>query len=660
VLAQTYDGQQTGTSEEPTGMAASLSLIIEDDAGKQIVVPFAKDVITIGRKEGNTIRLTERNVSRFHAKLEKQQGGVLVEDLSSFNGVKLNGDRIAGRVLVSAGDVIEIGDYHLELRAAQQARGAPPPLGPIGSKAGSFPDAGSVAGDDFEGDTQRWEPPSASSSGQATMEDSQLPAGGGFADGAGDTERLDLQHLQSLASQGGQSAPAPKAMAAAQSWPPPQPRVEAPPLAPFSLSDLEATARQPVANVPLGGTAPPTLPSLAVAAHAHEETQDLPLPVAPAPTLASSPPRATPLQARPRPSEETEQLRAAPPPNPADDLSIPRIVVLNTIFSGSTFPLRAMENVLGRTDENDIVLEHRSVSRNHAKLVREGERVRILDLKSANGVLVNGVEVEQQVLKAGDIIELGRLKLRFVPVGERFVVAPEEIERSRLQDAAGDEGFDDSAQTLNVTSPLRSPLGDPLATVRPRPVALYAMLAGLVIVVLVLTVILLKRGGDPPTPTQTQTPAPTTLGAADDALPAVAPIEVSPTPTPTPSPSPTPPPTPVAAVTEPAVVPVVEPTKPPAEKPRPKSVDRDPDFDGTLKEAQSLIIKGDNKKAIALLKKLEAKRKEDPQVQRNLGIAYAKQRDNKLATKHYQRYLELDPAAHDAEQVRAILNDAKR
>src|SRR3954469_24687224 len=98
-------------------MPATWKLIIEDDAGKQIVVPFTRDVITIGRKEGNTIRLTERNVSRAHAKLSKENGHGVVEDLKSFNGIKLNGDRIDGRVHVHEGDTIQIGDYHLALHA---------------------------------------------------------------------------------------------------------------------------------------------------------------------------------------------------------------------------------------------------------------------------------------------------------------------------------------------------------------------------------------------------------------------------------------------------------------------------------------------------------------------------------------------------------------
>src|ERR1700679_441741 len=91
-------------------------LIIEDDEGKTTVVPLIRDEITIGRKEGNTIRLTERNVSRRHAKLLKQNGSVFIEDLTSYNGIKVNGDRIAGRAPVNEGDRIQIGDYQLALK----------------------------------------------------------------------------------------------------------------------------------------------------------------------------------------------------------------------------------------------------------------------------------------------------------------------------------------------------------------------------------------------------------------------------------------------------------------------------------------------------------------------------------------------------------------
>ena len=91
---------------------AMYKLIIQDDEGKTTVVPLIRDEITIGRKEGNTIRLTERNVSRRHARIVKASSSILVEDLDSYNGVKVNGTRIQGRVAVNEADRIQIGGAH--------------------------------------------------------------------------------------------------------------------------------------------------------------------------------------------------------------------------------------------------------------------------------------------------------------------------------------------------------------------------------------------------------------------------------------------------------------------------------------------------------------------------------------------------------------------
>src|ERR1043165_1070406 len=105
-----------------------MKLIIEDDEGRKTVVPFVRDEITIGRQEGNTIRLTERNVSRRHARLLRQNGHILVEDLGSYNGIRINGDRIQGQVQVNEGDLIQIGDYDLAVqREGAEAAAHPAP-----------------------------------------------------------------------------------------------------------------------------------------------------------------------------------------------------------------------------------------------------------------------------------------------------------------------------------------------------------------------------------------------------------------------------------------------------------------------------------------------------------------------------------------------------
>ena len=91
-------------------------LTIEDDEGKTVVVPLVRDELTVGRQEGNTIRLTERNVSRKHARFRKHEGGIVLEDLGSFNGLKVNGVRIAALTPLKDGDVVLLGDYRLTFR----------------------------------------------------------------------------------------------------------------------------------------------------------------------------------------------------------------------------------------------------------------------------------------------------------------------------------------------------------------------------------------------------------------------------------------------------------------------------------------------------------------------------------------------------------------
>jgi pSer/pThr/pTyr-binding forkhead associated (FHA) protein len=107
-------------------------LAIEDDEGKQTVVPLSRDEYTIGRKDGNTIRLTERNVSREHARLFKKNGegvaaAIVLEDLTSYNGVFVNGLRVTHSQNLTHGDLVQIGDYRIVLQDEGSAE-APPPV----------------------------------------------------------------------------------------------------------------------------------------------------------------------------------------------------------------------------------------------------------------------------------------------------------------------------------------------------------------------------------------------------------------------------------------------------------------------------------------------------------------------------------------------------
>ena len=243
-------------------------LIIEDDEGKTTPVPIIRDEITIGRKEGNTIRLTERNVSRKHARIVKQNQALYIEDLTSYNGIKVNNEKIQGKAPIGDGDVIVIGDYRLSIKQEKTEAKAP--------------------------------------------------------------------------------APAPS---------------------------------NPMAASPMA----PTMPAAAIAQSSLPTVQH---------------------QAMSAPA----QVKS--PDKPA------RLIVISSNFARQEFPLEKAAMVIGRTDDNDIVLNHRSISRHHAKVVREGDHFHVVDMQSANGVRVNGEEYGKVELRRGDQIDLGHVRLIFVPPGQ--------------------------------------------------------------------------------------------------------------------------------------------------------------------------------------------------------------------------------------------------
>jgi pSer/pThr/pTyr-binding forkhead associated (FHA) protein len=261
--------------------------MIEDDEGKSTVVPLPnnRDEITIGRKEGNTIRLTERNVSRQHARLVRTNNGFFIEDKGSYTGVRVNGDRISGRRHIKEGDEIAIGDYHLSIQLEKDAAK----------------------------DASREAAKPAKTNGATN---------GHVAKGTSGTAIIKL------------------------------------------------------------------------------------------------------------PPERERQLRDAKDANPTDRA---RLCLISGSQAGKIFPIMRDEVMLGRTEENDIVLNHRSISRNHAKITVSGNTYQIVDLGSANGVRVNGEEYGKIDLRRGDKIDLGHVRLRFVGPGEVFAYDP-----SMKEDVAGE------------------------------------------------------------------------------------------------------------------------------------------------------------------------------------------------------------------------------
>lgn len=114
---------------------------------------------------------------------------------------------------------------------------------------------------------------------------------------------------------------------------------------------------------------------------------------------------------------------------PDDEILIPRaenppLRLLYHRTQGDTLRAREEEILfgerttisIGRASDNDVVLDAPTVSRHHARVTRQGERIKIEDLRTSNGTFVNGRRVSSAWLEMGDTVRIGLY--RFVVGGE--------------------------------------------------------------------------------------------------------------------------------------------------------------------------------------------------------------------------------------------------
>jgi pSer/pThr/pTyr-binding forkhead associated (FHA) protein len=77
--------------------------------------PLSSERTTIGRSRDNDIHLADERASRRHARIDLQQGALVIIDLDSANGTFVNGRRVQRQVL-NNGDEIRIGESRLRFR----------------------------------------------------------------------------------------------------------------------------------------------------------------------------------------------------------------------------------------------------------------------------------------------------------------------------------------------------------------------------------------------------------------------------------------------------------------------------------------------------------------------------------------------------------------
>jgi pSer/pThr/pTyr-binding forkhead associated (FHA) protein len=79
---------------------------------------------------------------------------------------------------------------------------------------------------------------------------------------------------------------------------------------------------------------------------------------------------------------------------------------------------------IGRGPENDVRIRDDSISSSHATLLRKGTAWFVVDLRSANGTLVDGLRISgERELTSGSRLKLGRVELMFRAIDSGFETA---------------------------------------------------------------------------------------------------------------------------------------------------------------------------------------------------------------------------------------------
>ena len=92
--------------------------------------------------------------------------------------------------------------------------------------------------------------------------------------------------------------------------------------------------------------------------------------------------------------------------------------LLNNELMASSWKLINKEYKIGRSSENNIILDDITVSRKHALLSVKKEHIKITDNNSTNGIYINNEINSDCILKSGDKIQIGKYLLLLTKVNK--------------------------------------------------------------------------------------------------------------------------------------------------------------------------------------------------------------------------------------------------
>jgi len=104
--------------------------------------------------------------------------------------------------------------------------------------------------------------------------------------------------------------------------------------------------------------------------------------------------------------------------------------------AGKLYEIGEKSTIIGRETTADIQIDDKAASREHAEVFKLGEMYFVRDLNSRNGTLVNGELIDEELLREGDVIQIGETE---------FAYEEKEVDAEEITEDSEDLMFDDAA-----------------------------------------------------------------------------------------------------------------------------------------------------------------------------------------------------------------------
>ncbi|MCC6954764.1 MAG: Flp pilus assembly complex ATPase component TadA [Deltaproteobacteria bacterium] len=113
-----------------------IELMIREKSGEEKRMSFDKDMLMLGRAQGNDVILETGGISRFHATIALEGDTLVITDVGSTNGTFVNAQKTEGKVPVKPTDAVVIGDYVISVAYRREDESeSDKPLEPIKTEA---------------------------------------------------------------------------------------------------------------------------------------------------------------------------------------------------------------------------------------------------------------------------------------------------------------------------------------------------------------------------------------------------------------------------------------------------------------------------------------------------------------------------------------------